>query len=170
VNENKQIRELFSTQVKRLSLPHDIPDWVRMEKSVYFITICTTPRNKNQLCYNDKALDLWNSILFYQKKRKWFVHLVLLMPDHLHGIFSFPAEVDIKKIVLNWKRFVANKCKIKWQRDFFEHRIRQEKALVEKAEYILNNPVRAGLIKEKNEWSYVWHGSDTAGLLLQCNR
>ena len=167
MNKNEKNIKQCTTQVKRLSLPHHIPNWIKIEESVYFITICTAPRNKNQLCYNNKAISLWNSIKFYQEESKWFVHLALFMPDHIHCIFSFPQGSSIKKTILNWKRFTANKYKIEWQRDFFEHRIRNAKALEEKAGYILNNPVRAGLAKDKNEWLYVWRGCDNGGLILQ---
>jgi len=170
MNENEESIKLFSTQAKRLSLPHSVPDWINIEKSVYFITICTSPRKENQLCYNDKALNLWNSIQFYQEELKWFVHLALFMPDHIHCIFSFPQESNIKKTILNWKRFTANKYKVEWQRDFFEHRIRNTRALEEKVEYILNNPVRAGLAKDKNEWPYVWRICDNGELILQSFR
>lgn len=152
---------------KRTNLPHDIPNWVNIEKSVYFITVCTSPKGMNQLCHSDKASDLWDSVKFYQKELKWFIHLVLFMPDHLHFILSFPQGSSIKETITNWKRFTANRHIIKWQRDFFEHRIRNEKALQEKIEYILNNPVRAGLVKNENEWQYVWHINDNAGLVLQ---
>jgi putative transposase len=46
--------------------------------------------------------------------------------------------------------------KIDWQHDFFEHRLRQEESLHEKADYILANPVRAGLVKEIEDWPYVF--------------
>jgi len=35
---------------------------------------------------------------------------------------------------------------IKWQRDFFEHRLRSDESWREKADYILANPVRKGLV------------------------
>jgi putative transposase len=43
---------------------------------------------------------------------------------------------------------------IQWQRDFFEHRLRSDESYREKADYILANPVREGLVKEVKDWSY----------------
>ena len=43
-----------------------------------------------------------------------------------------------------------------WQRDFFEHRLRSDESWREKADYILANPVRKGLITEVSQWPYVF--------------
>jgi hypothetical protein len=41
-----------------------------------------------------------------------------------------------------------------WQRDFFDHRLRDDESFEEKAAYILNNPVRAGLVNRFEDWPY----------------
>ena len=45
---------------------------------------------------------------------------------------------------------------IKWQRDFFEHRLRSDENWREKADYILANPVRKGLVTEVSQWPFVF--------------
>ena len=85
------------------------------------------------------------------------MHLALLMPDHMHLLISFPqSEKRIQTIVSKCKEWTAKSLKIDWQRDFFEHRLRKEESFREKADYIFLNPVRAGLVKEKEDWSYVF--------------
>jgi len=84
-------------------------------------------------------------------------HLVLLMPDHLHGLFSFPPSgKPIKLIVSQWKEWTAKKLGIRWQRDFFEHRLRQEESKREKADYILQNPVRKKLVNRAEDWPFLY--------------
>jgi REP element-mobilizing transposase RayT len=79
------------------------------------------------------------------------------MPDHLHLLISFPeSEKYIQTIVTKWKEWTAKTLRIKWQRDFFEHRLRKEESFDEKADYILFNPVRAGLVSEPEDWPYVF--------------
>ena len=39
---------------------------------------------------------------------------------------------------------------------FFEHRLRKEESFREKADYILANPVRAGLVERAEDWPYVF--------------
>ena len=78
------------------------------------------------------------------------------MPDHLHGLFSFSRDAEMRKIVSNWKEIAAKKAGVRWQRDFFDHRLRGNEGYAEKAHYIRMNPVRAGLVAEVAAWSYVW--------------
>ena len=85
------------------------------------------------------------------------MHIALLMPDHMHLLISFPqSQKRIQTIVSKWKEWTAKSLKIDWQRDFFEHRLRKEESFREKADYILLNPVRAGLVKEEEDWSCVF--------------
>ncbi len=57
------------------------------------------------------------------------------MPDHLHLLIWFPEiEKRVQIIVSKWKQWTAKTLKIDWQRDFFEHRLRKEESLREKAD------------------------------------
>jgi len=40
------------------------------------------------------------------------------------------------------------------QKDFFEHRLRSDESAQEKSDYILVNPVRAGLVPKPEDWPY----------------
>jgi putative transposase len=142
-------------QFQRKQLPHEVPSWVE-SGAEYFITICCAPRGKNQLCNTD-ALDLIReSLLFRQKRGDLWIHLLVLMPDHLHAIMSFSERIGMKRSISQWKRYVATQSPIIWQRDFFDHRLRKDESYVEKAHYIRMNPVRAGLIAKSNDWPYVF--------------
>ena len=90
----------------------------------------------------------------------WHCRLALLMPDHLHAIIVFPREPGMPSAMRNWKKFVAGRFRIKWQRDFFDHRLRDHHELVEKASYILMNPVRKGLCRRVEDWIWVYRPDD----------
>ena len=62
----------------------------------------------------------------------------------------------MKKTLIDWKRYTCIKGGINWQRDFFDHRLRCDESYIEKAYYIRNNPVRAGLVDNPQDWPYVW--------------
>jgi REP element-mobilizing transposase RayT len=51
------------------------------------------------------------------------------------------------------KSFVGER-KIKWQNSFFDHVLRHEESAIRKWEYIRLNPVRAGLVKEPEDWTF----------------
>jgi REP element-mobilizing transposase RayT len=55
-------------------------------------------------------------------------------------------------------RMVKNEFKIQqlWQRDFHDHIIRRKESLIQKAEYIVNNPVREGIVEEWEDYPHSW--------------
>ena len=55
-----------------------------------------------------------------------------------------------------WKKFTAHALDVEWQRDFFDHRLRNDESFDEKAAYIGENPVRARLCETAEAWPYVW--------------
>jgi putative transposase len=123
---------------------------------VYFITICTKPRGQNQLCTPETARWIKASFDFVEKRGDWWVRLLLLMPDHLHALMSFPRDPGIRGSILQWKRYAARQKGIHWQRDFSDHRLRSDESEVEKASYIRRNPGRKGLVGSADDWPFVW--------------
>ena len=102
----------------RKHLPHVTPSWVDAG-SIFFITICCQPRHENQLCAVEKREAVFEAVEFRQSRRDWFMHLLILMPDHMHGLVSFPQDRAMKKVISNFKEIVAKKTGVRWQRDFF---------------------------------------------------
>jgi len=143
-------------RAQRKKLPHERPRWLRPEDEIFFITICCESRGKNALCHPEIAREIFNSVEFRNQNNVWYARLVCLMPDHLHALISFPYERPMKQIMSAWKRFLATKLNIKWQRDFFDHRLRRDESYREKADYIRRNPVRTGFVKETEDWPYFW--------------
>jgi len=94
--------------------------------------------------------------MFRHQRHNWHCRLSLLMPDHLHALISFPPASSMKTVVANFKENTAKCADINWQREFFDHRLRDQRALQLKANYIRQNPVRAGLTTSANTWPYLW--------------
>ena len=140
---------------QRQFLPHGVPPWVR-DDATFFVTVCCANRNLNQLCIDPIAQVIWESIEFRQMRGDWFVHLWLLMPDHLHALISFPRDKIPTKVIANWKEIIAKKTQVTWQRDFFDHRLRSDESHEEKAHYIRQNPARKGLVTKPEDWKFVW--------------
>ncbi len=140
---------------RRAKLEHIPPNWVK-GCPIFFITVCAAERGKNQFCEPGIADAIFKAVAFYQVKQRWYVQLLLLMPDHLHALISFPPDQTMESVIRAWKHFLAKQHGIHWQRDFFDHRIRQDESHEEKTAYIRSNPVRAGLVTKPEDWPYVW--------------
>jgi len=45
-----------------------------------------------------------------------------------------------------------------WQEEFFDHVLRSNESLVDKVDYVCENPVRAGLVESEGEYRWLWKG------------
>ena len=146
----------------RKTLPHDPPLRIDPAREIWFITVNTQPRGRNQLA----TPQIWPFLVESIERRVttgiWWVHLFVAMPDHCHALMSFGPETRIKKTIADWKRWVATQRGIRWQIDFFDHRLRQDESYDEKYAYTLNNPVRAGLVASPEQWPFLWRPADAA--------
>lgn len=62
----------------------------------------------------------------------------------------------MRKVITDWKSLLARKTGIAWQRDFFDHRIRDGENWEQKADYIRQNLVRGGFLAKAEDWKYRW--------------
>ncbi len=62
-----------------------------------------------------------------------------------------------------WKQWTSKRISQRsqsgpiWQKEFFDHILRSNESLSEKWEYIRDNPVRAELVKNVEDWPYQGH-------------
>lgn len=138
----------------RKSLPHQPPWGIDPSREIFFLTICARHRTAVPLLEN--APRLLEAIRFYHDQGKWWVHVAVIMPDHVHMLATFPPDGEFMSVVENWKHWTARHLGVEWQRDFFDHRLRREESVREKADYLLQNPVRAGLVKDWSQWPHTW--------------
>jgi len=124
------------------------------EPIIIFMTVCSKDR-KSIFAHNDSAnviLDAW------REAKTWLVGRYVIMPDHIHFFCApglFPPET-LKQWVRYWKN-LASKIWPRpdehpiWQRDFCDTQLRRHENYDEKWEYVLNNPVRAGLVTRSED-------------------
>ncbi len=139
----------------RKTFDHTVPSWIDPEARDFFVTVCCQRRGENQLCTPIVGQALLSAAQSYHEQQKWLPSVFLLMPDHLHMIVSFGRGQAMEQTVRNWKRYMATKHRIEWQRDFFDHRLRSPGDFYSREEYILQIPVRAGLVETAAEWPFV---------------
>src|SRR5690606_6994500 len=130
---------------------------------VFFLTICCQVRGTNQLCRREVSEVTFEAVSFRQRMHRWHMHLLLLMPDHLHALVSFPMQESMRKVIAGFKEITAKGTGVEWQRDFFDHRLRNDESFEEKAHYIRMNPVRKELINRSEDWPWVWSSDETRG-------
>ena len=87
-----------------------------------------------------------NTARIYHERARWNLNLQLLMPDHLHALVGTDGRTSLAQLIRDYKRITAKIAGVRWQRNFFDHRLRHDESLAEKFAYICHNPVRAGLV------------------------
>jgi len=136
-------------------LHHKTPGWVS-DGAVFHIRIRIDASSPAPLTIPDLAAKLLGSVRFYDEQGRWYAHLVLLMPDHLHGLLSFDLRSEsMARVVGDWKRYHALRDGVRWQDGFFDHRMRNCDEFDEKASYIRMNPVRGQLCQTPEAWPFV---------------
>ena len=138
----------------RGKLIHETPVWVRDSEETFFITICCAERAVNSLAREGTGGELVASVAYRNERSRWWCSAFVVMPDHVHLLVNFPEGESMKGSLRDWKRWTARQLGISWQRDWFDHRLRAEESWRAKAEYLVNNPVRAGLVEEAEDWPY----------------
>jgi REP element-mobilizing transposase RayT len=93
----------------------------------------------------------------------------VVMPDHVHMIFTPLVNPQAREInslaeimdaikgasAHRVNRLLARKGRV-WQTESFDHVVRSSENLDAKIAYVLENPVRAGLVNELAEYPWVW--------------
>lgn len=83
-----------------------------------------------------------------------------LMPDHVHLLLGSPGESSLTYFVGAWKsqcyreRRSLGLDRPFWQRSFYDHILRSDDDLLETARYILDNPVRAGIVDSVGDYPF----------------
>ena len=60
----------------------------------------------------------------------------------------------MSRVIGEWKHFHAVKNGVRWQENYFDHRLRGSDQMEFKYQYILNNPVAKGYCKSPEEWPW----------------
>lgn len=139
----------------------------------YFSTLVTYHRQKI-LCESDVRKALRKGIQNVRQKHPFFINAWVLLPDHLHCIWTLPEnDTDYSLRWAKVKRFVSKQCgallyrddlvneskhrrneSTIWQRRFWEHLIRDDQDMKIHMDYIHYNPVKHKLVEGVKEWPY----------------
>ncbi len=89
------------------------------------------------------------------------------MPDHVHLVLTplydgtaFCSVAEITQGIKSSSAHQINKLQARqgqvWQRESFDRVLKREESIAAKVEYIIQNPVRAGLTRTAAEYPWLW--------------
>ncbi|WP_010361483.1 REP-associated tyrosine transposase [Pseudoalteromonas citrea] len=86
----------------------------------------------------------------------------VIMPDHIHLLIQLSTVTTLSDFIRSFKgtltsilRPLINNQRL-WQRDYYDHMIRNETELLHNARYIIANPLRAKLVQKISQYPYWW--------------
>jgi len=142
----------------RRKLPHFQPD-----HKAFFITFCTNKR----WILSESASDIVVEVCLYGNGKRFRLHGLVVMPDHVHIVLTPLADdngpfavADIMQALKSTSAHRINKLlgrsgKV-WQDESFDRALRHEEGVDDKVDYILGNPVGAGLVHNPLDYRWIW--------------
>ena len=130
----------------------------RYDSPVYFVTFCTHRRKPILV-----SKRIHSAFVEFARRAVEFnvaVGRYVIMPDHVHLFVCGDDEFVLSRWITGLKQALAranawsrNNGQI-WQEGLFDHILRNDESMNQKWEYVVQNPVRAGLVKNAEDWPY----------------
>src|SRR5262245_50177555 len=135
---------MYETRLHRLL-------WLYTTSPLYSVTTCT--HNRARLLDTES---IHQSFLHFCRRaadRRVFVGRYVIMPGHMHLFVAFaPGSTSLSEWLKSLKNGLFRTLRANgrasphWQEGFFDHVLRSQESYSEKWDYVLLNPVRAGLV------------------------
>jgi putative transposase len=134
-------------------------EFVYQRGPIYFVTACTARRRS--LLANKFVHDAFRVFAESASDHGTWIGAYVLMSDHMHFFAAFDDEHQTLSIWMKSlkgtlsSRFRATDLRPPfWQKGFFDHVLRSSESYAEKWHYVRENPVRAGLASNWEDWPY----------------
>ena len=112
------------------------------------------------------AEDVENALLHFDAER-YRLHAWCIMPNHVHVLATPRPRETLSSIVHSWKSFTAKRANEAlnrqgsfWAPEYFDRAIRDDTHFAAAIDYIVENPVKAGLCGGPEHWRFssAWRG------------
>jgi putative transposase len=128
--------------------------------ATYFITLATHDR-KEGLNESHIASAIKEEISALEQDGTITQHAAVIMPDHMHLLMTNLGRLKVGQVVARTKvktRSSMMASGLRWQGNYYEHRMREVDQLEEVVRYIFLNPYRAELISQNGVYPHFWLG------------
>ncbi len=104
---------------------------------------------------------IWGAVLAERERGRVELFAACLMPDHLHLLLR-PDSADVIRFANAWKSWTTRLAWDHghrggaWQPGMWDRTIRSPADFDRTAEYIVSNPVAAGLAERPEDWPWTW--------------
>jgi len=107
-------------------------------------------------------------------EKKFHLYGLVVMPDHVHLLLAPLADAqgpisiaEIMQVIKGASAHRINRALGRngrvWEEESFDRALRREESIVDKVEYMLGNPVGAGLVQNPLEYRWMWRHTGEPG-------
>jgi len=104
----------------------------------------------------------------YFATERYDLHAWVVMPNHVHVVFRPHPNHTVSDIGHSWKSFTANEAnrmlnrvgELFWQKESYDHWIRDDAERARLCAYVTDNPVKARLCSQPTDW--LWSSAHQA--------
>ncbi len=128
--------------------------------NLYFITTATA-RKQPFFGKAELAQIIFDSLEWLQAQGRADIVCCVVMPDHLHMVVQLGQGQTLSALMDSFKGFTGRRINEAakrdgpvWQEQYYDHCIRRDEDLNEIIRYCHENPVRAGLVEEADEYPF----------------
>jgi len=165
-----EMKEEFDKETKDLSDEYRSMQGYTFHKKVFgwLDAQLGTADNLPVLLKEENIVKTISDALHFNDDKKYLLHAYCIMPNHVHVLITpFANQTDMSKslseITHGWKRItsirineILNKQGTLWASESYDHVVRNETEFSRIIAYILNNPVKANLVKNWQDWKGSW--------------
>lgn len=102
--------------------------------------------------------------LKYYTNKHYHLWAYCIMPNHVHFLITtFSNAPELSRINQNWKKYTARQANLFlnragkfWQEESYDRVVRDEEEFWAHYLYIINNPVKAGFVKNWEDWQWTY--------------
>lgn len=125
--------------------------------AIYFVTFVTADRVP-WLRERRATAALLGALGSWHDEGDGVVLAATVMSDHVHVLFELGTRLDVGRCVSRWKTVGRQQASYagEWQRDFWEHRLRDDESWEDYGLYVFLNPYRASLSVRNAAWPGWW--------------
>jgi len=143
-----QIKKVMSKNNKKFRKNIRLKNYDYKTNGAYFVTICTNFK-RNYINKKERSIIEQELMLLQKRFPGVIIDFYAIMPNHVHSIiFLESSTISLSRIIQTFKSITTLQLKksgfnrrVFWQRNFYEHVIRNDEALKNIREYVMNNPI-----------------------------
>ena len=147
-------------------VPHQRPHARNLRKGRYsrpghyYLLTTSVARRRKIFTRRDHARAVLDSICWLHQTSRFLVDAAVVMPDHMHMAGQL-GESSLPSVMHGLKSYTSNRLTDLgvtapvWQPGYHDHALRDDEDYAVRIRYLIDNPVRAGLVERAEDYPYI---------------